>query len=91
MNAFTRMSEKGQVVVPKALRDRKGWPAGTDLEVVDVGEGVLLRLRRPAKALTVAEAIARLQATIRYDGPRMDEADWQRGIDEEVGRRHPRR
>ena len=46
MNAYTRMSDKGQVVVPKAIRDTKGWPAGTDLEVIDAGDGVLLRPRR---------------------------------------------
>ena len=70
MNAFTRMSDKGQVVVPKAIRETKGWPAGTDLEVIDTGEGILLRPRRTAsRKLTIEEAIARLRAIHVHRGP----------------------
>lgn len=69
MTMFTKVSGKGQVVLPKAMRDLKAWPAGTDLEVVDAGEGVLLRLRLPTKKLTVAEAIAKLQTIYTHRGP----------------------
>ena len=69
MNMFTKVSEKGQVVVPKALRDLKGWPAGTDLEALDVDDGVLLRPRRAAKSLTVAEAVVRLRELYVHNGP----------------------
>ena len=70
MNMYTRMSEKGQVVVPKALRDLKGWPAGTDLEVLDSGDGIFLRPRAEAKkGLTVGEAAARLRLIYQHKGP----------------------
>jgi AbrB family looped-hinge helix DNA binding protein len=69
MNMLTRISEKGQVVVPKPLRDQKGWWPGTDLEVVDVGDGVLLRPLRRSKTLTVEEATARLRQLYVHQGP----------------------
>ncbi len=39
----TRVSTKGQVILPKAIRDRRGWTAGAELIVEDRPEGVLLR------------------------------------------------
>ena len=39
----TRVSTKGQVILPKAIRDRRGWTAGAELIVEDKPEGVLLR------------------------------------------------
>jgi AbrB family looped-hinge helix DNA binding protein len=39
----TRVSTKGQVILPKAVRESRRWSAGTKLVVEDVEEGVLLR------------------------------------------------
>jgi AbrB family looped-hinge helix DNA binding protein len=41
------MSTKGQVVLPKAVRERRGWKPGIELVVEERPDGVLLR---PAKA-----------------------------------------
>jgi AbrB family looped-hinge helix DNA binding protein len=38
-----RISTKGQVVLPKALREQRGWRAGDELVVEDRPEGLLLR------------------------------------------------
>ena len=38
--AKTRVSAKGQVVLPKAVRERRNWPAGTELKVEETPEGV---------------------------------------------------
>lgn len=49
----TRLSSKGQVIIPKAVRDARGWKPGLDLEVVESGEGITLRpmqARRPVRA-----------------------------------------
>jgi AbrB family looped-hinge helix DNA binding protein len=37
----TKVSTKGQVILPKAIRDRRGWTAGAELLVEDRPEGVL--------------------------------------------------
>ena len=40
----TKMSTRGRVVLPKALRDKLGWHPGTTLLVEDKPDGVLLKL-----------------------------------------------
>lgn len=42
MNAQTKISAKGQVVIPKDVRDRLNWPQGTQLKVVENGNTVTL-------------------------------------------------
>jgi len=39
----TVISTKGQVILPKVIRDGRHWPAGTRLTVEDTPEGVLLK------------------------------------------------
>jgi len=39
----TIISTKGQVILPKAIRDRRHWPAGTRLTVEESDEGIILR------------------------------------------------
>ncbi len=68
--ASTKVSSRGQVVLPASIRARKGWGPGTELEVVDRGNEVVLR-RRSRRAelyppITMEEALARLP---RYEGP----------------------
>jgi len=39
----TRLSTKGQVILPKAIRTARSWPPGTEFIVEDTRDGVLLR------------------------------------------------
>jgi AbrB family looped-hinge helix DNA binding protein len=39
----TKLSSKGQVVIPGTLRKSHHWQAGQELVVIDVGDGVLLK------------------------------------------------
>ena len=43
----TRISSKGQVVLPKSLRESKKWQSGTELAVEAVDGGVFLRTLQP--------------------------------------------
>jgi AbrB family looped-hinge helix DNA binding protein len=52
----TTVSTKGQVILPKAVRERRGWSAGTRLLVEDTADGVLLK-RAPAFAATRSEEV----------------------------------
>ena len=69
----TRISSKGQVVLPKEVRDRQGWPPGTELEVEAQGNVVVLRPARPLPRTTLDDVIG----CIPYDGPpvSIDEMD----------------
>ena len=46
MNAQTKLSAKGQVVIPKDVRDRLHWNADTWLEVVENRDGISLKAAR---------------------------------------------
>ena len=39
----TKLSSKGQVVIPGPLRKSHHWEAGQELVVIDVGDGILLK------------------------------------------------
>jgi AbrB family looped-hinge helix DNA binding protein len=67
MNAQTKMSAKGQVVIPKAVRDRFQWGDGADLEVVERADGVLLRSPAPKRERISIEEFRRRVPP--HDGP----------------------
>ncbi|MNT63784.1 hypothetical protein D3C72_2016300 [compost metagenome] len=48
---ITTVSTKGQVILPKAIRERREWETGTRLVVEETSEGVLLK-QAPAFAPT---------------------------------------
>lgn len=39
----TKLSSKGQVIIPKEIRNRHHWETGQELQAVDTDEGILLR------------------------------------------------
>ncbi len=39
----TRLSSKGQVIIPKMFRERYKWNPGQRLSVVDTGDGIILK------------------------------------------------
>ncbi|QMW21770.1 AbrB/MazE/SpoVT family DNA-binding domain-containing protein [Sandaracinobacteroides saxicola] len=85
MNAMTKFSVKGQIVVPKEVRDALGWKAGTSVEVVQRPDGVLLRSVRPKPAhggMTFDERIAKIRAIINYQGPPISKEEWKESIGE---------
>lgn len=77
MNATTRVSAKGQVVIPKDVRDRLKLAVGDLLEVVERPDGVLLRKRAVKSGESFDQITTRIRARIRYAGPRVsiDEMD----------------
>lgn len=51
----TRLSSKGQVIIPKALRDAHHWEAGQELVATDVGDGILLKPKKPFGRTTLGD------------------------------------
>jgi len=65
MNAITKLSSKGQLVVPKAVRDRHGWKPGDEIELVESGAGVILRaVPTAASDVTAAQVFASIDAIV---------------------------
>ena len=48
----TRLSTKGQIVLPKSIRTSHAWKPGTEFTVEETREGILLR---PANPVTIRE------------------------------------
>jgi AbrB family looped-hinge helix DNA binding protein len=49
------LSSKGQVVIPKEIRDQLHWTAGHELSIETTESGVLLKSRPQKKALRLEE------------------------------------
>jgi AbrB family looped-hinge helix DNA binding protein len=49
----TQLSNTGQVIIPKALRDAHRWEAGQELIVIDMGDGILLKPKKPFRETTL--------------------------------------
>jgi AbrB family looped-hinge helix DNA binding protein len=70
MNAKTIMSAKGQVVIPKDVRERLRLQAGDKLDVLETADGILLKRSSAMPKLSIEEALARLRTLLpRYEGP----------------------
>jgi AbrB family looped-hinge helix DNA binding protein len=83
----TTVSTKGQVILPKAIRQRKHWEPGTRLVVEDTPEGVLLKAA-PVFTPTRLEDVAGMLA---YRGRPRTIEEMDSAITAEVKRRRARR
>lgn len=79
-DATTTLSTKGQVVLPKAVRDRLGWRPGTKVVVEATEDGVTLRRAPLFKPTKIDEAFGSLARY--YDGPPIPVEDMDMGIEE---------
>jgi AbrB family looped-hinge helix DNA binding protein len=65
----TTLSSKGQVIIPKALRVALQWGPGTQLEVHDTPEGILLRPSALGTKVALSEGLAAIRRRLAYTGP----------------------
>ena len=72
--------------MPKAIRDKRRWKAGTKLTVEERPDGVLLK---PVEK-KVGRPVAELAGILKYDGPPRTIAEMDAAIVSEVRRRHAR-
>ena len=82
----TIVSTKGQVILPKAIRQRRNWTPGTRLVVEDIPDGVLLKAA-PVFAPTRPEEVAGMLA---HRGPSKTVEEMDAAITAEVKRRRAR-
>ncbi len=83
----TRVSTKGQVILPKAIREKRQWNAGTELVVEETAEGVLLK---PADLFPRTEP-DRVFGMLAYSGRPKTVEEMNAGVLAEAKRRHDRR
>lgn len=72
----TRLSNKGQVVIPKAVRAAHGWEPGLEFVIEDVGNGILLKPITPYRATKIEDVVG----CVGYKGPRKSLKDMQAAV-----------
>lgn len=88
MTAQTKLSAKGQVVIPKGVRDRLGLTEGTVLDVIERGSEVVLRRQDGERTgKTARDALREIQSFYKYEGPPLSIEDMDRGVREAVAKK----
>ena len=82
----TRLSTKGQIIVPKKIRNSRAWGPGTEFTVEETSAGILLR---PAKRFPSA-TLADVAGCLGSKGKSKTITQMSGAIRSEVGRRHDR-
>ena len=82
----TTLSSKGQVILPKSVRQARNWTSGTEFSVESLDDGVLLRPLKPFPRTELERAFACLQ----YSEPAKSLEEMEEAINAEVRRRHAR-
>ncbi len=71
-----RLSTKGRLVVPKEIRQRHGWTAGTELVLEVQGDGVVVRSARKSSETVLEDLIG----CAGYKGSAKTQAEMEAGI-----------
>lgn len=85
MNMQTKLSAKGQVVIPKDVRDRMRLEVGESFDVIERENEVVLRRHNGKRATPAAEAVAaavrEIQSFYRYEGPPVSVEEMDRAVE----------
>lgn len=57
----TKLSSKGQVIIPKPLRVEHHWETGQELVVINLDDGILLKPKTPFPETTIDEVASLLK------------------------------
>lgn len=79
----TKLSSKGQIVLPSVTRDRRGWKTGTEFAVEETAEGVLLRPLMPFAQTRIEDVFG----MAHYSGPKRSLRDMEEAVSIEA-RKH---
>jgi AbrB family looped-hinge helix DNA binding protein len=83
---ITRLSTKGQIVLPKSIRVSRAWTPGTEFAVEETVDGILLR---PASGLPETD-LDQVVGCLSYKGRPKTLTQMNAAIGQEVMRRHDR-
>ena len=82
----TRLSTKGQIVLPQSIRAARSWGPGTEFTVEETGDGILLR---PANGISKTD-LDEVVGCLKWNGKPKTLAQMDAAIPREVKRRHDR-
>ena len=82
----TRLSTKGQLILPKAIRESRAWGPGTEFSVEVTDNGILLRPVKPFPRTTIDQ----VAGCLKWKGKPATLKEMDDAIAREVRRRHER-
>ena len=82
----TRLSTKGQIILPKGIRDSRAWQPGTEFTIEETSDGILLRPAARFPAAKLEEVAGCLRSKRKSKTP----SQMRAAIGREVMRRHDR-
>ncbi len=88
----TRLSTKGQIVLPGNIRSSRGWKPGTEFTIEETGAGILLRPANRFPRADLNEIAGCLRSRPRVEVPvkGKESAETRAAIAREIERRHDR-
>ena len=81
-----KLSSKGQVILPKSVRNAHGWQPGMEFILEEVAEGVLLKPFKPFEPTRLEDVIG----CAGYKGPAKTLEEMEQAIERGVKERHAR-
>lgn len=82
----TTLSTRGQIVIPKELREARNWLPGMSLEVEEWPQGLLIRPAGPK--LFAASTLQSVMGSAGYRGPALTEDEIARALDMDIQRKN---
>lgn len=72
----TRLSSKGQIIIPQSIREAHKWKPGLEFNVIDTEQGLLLTPRLPFKPTSINEVVG----CVNYKGKKKSLKEMEEGI-----------
>jgi len=76
----TKMSSKGQVIIPKHIRTLLNWETGQELIIINMPDGVLLKAKKPFKSTSLDD----VAGILAYQGKAKTLKEMQEAIDKGI-------
>jgi AbrB family looped-hinge helix DNA binding protein len=86
MSKITKLSSRGQIAIPKAIRTARRWKPGTVFVVQETSEGVLVKpkpVRKPKQKLATWDDLIGIA---KYRGPRRSIREMDESVMEEASK-----
>lgn len=76
MNTVTHLSSKGQVIIPKKVREQHSWHSGAKFLIINFEDGIVLKPVKPKQQVNITDLIG----IANYKGKRKSLAAMEAGI-----------
>jgi AbrB family looped-hinge helix DNA binding protein len=80
MSQITKLSTRGQIAIPKAIRTARRWKPGTEFVLQETSEGILLKPKIEPKRATKTLTWDDLVGIMPYKGPRRSIREMDEGV-----------